>query len=628
VAEQSLAVKSSGKGQKAADLGIRSRCLPGWRGLLARGRRRWSNGTMDRARAPREPDRARPGGGSDAIRAPSAAILGLQASAGNRAVGKLLRDPPKDANARANARAPREPDRAAPGEASRGVRAPSAAILRLQARAGGRAIGKLLRDPPKDAKARADAAAMQTAAEILSRLGGGRSGAILKQLGAIARADGVSGADLLQAARTLDTTVAAKWEAQTAAVRTLTDVQLETLDSLAYFIRLGKAKRLFPWVELEIARRSGGWDLHLDAAYSIDDAGFSSFVSGLKQSEIEALDYAAGSGVGRGHSADQYQHLHANIVGSESVDAAYAELRYLKAEELERIEDAGETLDKEQARAVRNRIRRVRDSISVSDVGDIIANQLKYWGDAVCTGVLAVTLEKEDKSTSVDFWTALLGNVFWAAAGFIPEVKGAWMAVKVIGSYAGAVIGSGTAAEVKRHLSTSPADPTTNFRLGITDALTEKYRKLSDDRNLLHMAVDKLWSENLVDRNSDVQRNQRVDTVWKMIFGSLARDESVIRHETADDVGAIWRSFRTIYEDKQDWVTPTMALYRAIIESGKSAKLGVTSVADTKANTVTWSFPGGGKVTLGGRPEDGDYYRYDIPGERKIKKIKPIQIRI
>jgi len=152
--------------------------------------------------------------------------------------------------------------------------------------------------------------------------------------------------------------------------------------------------------------------------------------------------------------------------------------------------------------------------------------------------------------------------------------------------------------------------------------------ELTDDRSLLHMAVDKLWSENLVDRNSDVQRNQRVDTVWKMIFGPLARDESVIRHETAGDVEAIWKSFRTIYEDKQDWVTPTMALYRAIIESGKSVKLGVTSVADTKANTVTWSFPGGGKITLGGRPEDGDYYRYDIPGQQKIRKIKPIPVRI
>jgi hypothetical protein len=350
-------------------------------------------------------------------------------------------------------------------------------------------------------------------------------------------------------------------------------------------------------------------------------------VSGLKPSEIEALDYAAGASVNLGHSVDQYQHLHANIVGSEPADAAYAELPYLNAEDLGRIEDAGETLDKDRVHAVRDRIRRVRDSISVSDVGDIIANQLKYWSDAVCTGVLAVTLEQEDKSTSVDFWTALLGNIFWAAAGFIPEVKGAWMAVKVVGSYAGAVIGSGTAAEVKRHLSTSPADPTTNFRLGITDALTEKYRKLSDDRTLLHMAVDKLWSENLVDRNSDVQRNRRVDTVWQMIFGSLARDESVIRHETADDVAAIWKSFRTIYEDKQDWVTPTMALYWAVIESGKSVKLGVTSVANTKANTVTWSFPGGGKVTLGGRPEDGDYYRYDIPGEQKVKKIRPIQVR-
>jgi len=278
-------------------------------------------------------------------------------------------------------------------------------------------------------------------------------------------------------------------------------------------------------------------------------------------------------------------HAFALRVAREDEGTGLRELRYLEAAELEAVEDASAALGKTDAAALRLRIRRIRDSLQVEQVKGIIDDHLDTWSTGVALGVLTAKLDKGDDTSKKWFAIALTGNLVWAVTGFIPQVRGLMLAVKVVGQIGGAIVGSNTAQVAFDKADKN--DPTTEFRLQLTDLITVKANDFKKDVQLIDRVAEELWSKHQVDPNDKQQSIDRRNTAWKAIFGDSPSSIGAIQRDTVGIVEAIWKSFLPKWKylgsdiggfDKEseaqmrswgEWI-----LEEAIVASGMAGRIG------------------------------------------------------
>jgi hypothetical protein len=343
---------------------------------------------------------------------------------------------------------------------------------------------------------------------------------------------------------------------------------------------------------LEQARREKRWRDIVELLYGPLEQFALAFLRRLTVANLQAI---AGTGVNdaRLEPDEKAQvrrwipHALAMKVAGESEGRGLRDMRYLHAKELEAVEDAAAALDKAGAKAVRERIRTIRDSISIEDVKTLINEQLEMWGRAVCTGVLTAKLDQSEEKTEKWFLIALGGNLVWAITGFIPQTRGIWLGIKIVGQIGGAIAGSNTAQEV---LAKAPRDdPSTEFRLGLTDMLTVRYRAMMEDVTLIHAVADELWEKGLADRNADQESIERRNVAWHLMFGDTPKDPIAIQRDTAGTIESIWKQFWPFYSARGvDELNLREQIYRAFVASGVADKLGYR-VEDPRRRT--WAFP-------------------------------------
>jgi hypothetical protein len=263
------------------------------------------------------------------------------------------------------------------------------------------------------------------------------------------------------------------------------------------------------------------------------------------------------------------------------------DLRYLEAAELEAVEDAAGGLSRDQAKAVRARVRRLRDSLQVEQVKGIIDTQVNEWTTGVALGVVTAPLDKGDQETKKWFLIALAGNLVWAGTGFLPQTRLLWLGLKIAGQVGGAVVGSNT-AQVVLDKANAVKDASTEFRLRVTDILTAKSKELKKDEKLIERVTDELWQRAETDPNSPAQAIARRTTAWHVIFGGDERTQGDIQRQTVADVEAIWKWFYELWRRNADIYerqtpderkkTAEYLLDQALVFSGVAAKVGYKAV--------------------------------------------------
>lgn len=349
---------------------------------------------------------------------------------------------------------------------------------------------------------------------------------------------------------------------------------------------------------LEQGRREKRWREIVEMLYGPLEQFALAFLRRLTVADLRAI---AGTGVDGAHLKPDEKaqvrrwipHALAMKVAGESEGRGLRDLRYLDAKEFEAVEDAAASLDKAGAKAVRERVRTIRDSISIENVKTIINELLEMWGRAVCTGVLTAKLDQSEEKTEKWFLIALGGNLVWAVTGFIPQTRALWLGIKIVGQIGGAVAGSNTAQEVAA--KAPPDDPSTEFRLRLTDMLSVRYRAMMEDVTLIHAVADQLWEKGLADRNADQESIERRKVAWRLMFGDTPKDPIAIQRDTAGTIESIWKQFWPFYSARgEDELNLREQIYRAFVASGVADKLGYR-VEDWRRRT--WAFPEGTVVT-------------------------------
>jgi hypothetical protein len=494
----------------------------------------------------------------------------------------------------------------------------SAAILRLHRSVGNRAVTRLLlRDPQDD---------FTTAARIVAALGGGPATTIRAELERSASADHSTGKDYLIAAEYVRDLVKHPWAEQKDLLRMLDDYDLgvlERISDVAYRLRTGPHARLYSWTRLERARRSGDWDALIEDLARRDDEAAVAFLRTLTADQLDEIDFRMDSHAPpTGLSIERVTHLRglfsralALRIRDEPEESALRDLRYLSSKDFEAVEDEGAKLGGHGANVVRQRIRTVRDSVSVDDIQRRVDQHLLFVSLAITEGVAVADLEKSSPRDTTGFWVGLIGNLAWAVAGIVKTATPAGRFSAVITQIGGAIAGSGTYGEIEQRMAHASHDPAPEFRLRAAEALASPFLGMRGNQTLLRSVTDELWNRHQVDRNVLSQPEARDDIVWRIMFPGLERDQTKIARITREMIESLWSAYWPAISGKlADEMEGRDKFPYAIVRSGVADQLGYGKASHKGGANDRWELPDGTVVTPSTWATSG--YEFHHPSSR------------
>lgn len=491
----------------------------------------------------------------------------------------------------------------------------SAAVLSLNRSIGNRAVTRLLLRDPHDEFA--------TAAGIVAALGGGSVRTIRAEFERLAHVDHRTGKDYLIAAEYVRDLVEHPWAEQKDLLRMLDDYDfgvLERISDVAYLLRTGLHGRLYSWTRLERARRRGDWDALIGDLARGDDQTAVDFLRTVTADQLDEIDFRMGtSAPPPGVTEERRWHLRrlfpralALRVRDESEESALRDLRYLSAKDFEAVEDEGAKLGGHGANVVRERVRTVRDSVSVDDIQRRVDEHLLFVSLAITEGVAVVDLEKSSPRDTTGFWVGLIGNLAWAVAGIIKTATPAGRFAAVITQIGGAIAGSGTYGEVEQRMAHAKPDPAPEFRLRAAEALASPFLGMRGNQTLLRSVVDELWNRHQVDRNVLTQPGARDDIVWRIMFPGLERDQTKIAEITTRMIDSLWSAYWTAVSGKLADEMPGSEIFPyAMVKSGVADQLGYGKASRKGGPNDRWELPDGTVVTPSTSRTSG--YQFDHP---------------
>jgi hypothetical protein len=499
------------------------------------------------------------------------------------------------------------------------LRPQSAAIFGLHRSIGNRAVTRLLlRDPHDDFTA---------AAAIVAALGGGSVASIRAEFERSADADHATGKDYLIAAEYVRDLVKHPWAEQKHLLRMLDDYDfgvLERISDVAYRLRTGRHARLYSWTRLERARRGGDWDALIEVLARGDDQAAVDFLRTLNADQLDEIDFRMDAHAPpTGVSVERVKHLRSLFpralalrIRDESEESALRDLRYLSSKDFEAVEDEGAKLGGQGANVVRERIRTVRDAVSVDDIQRRVNEHLLFVSLAITEGVAVADLEKSSPRDTTGFWVGLIGNLAWAVAGIVKTATPAGRFSAVITQIGGAIAGSGTYGEIEQRMAHAKPDPAPEFRLRAAEALASPFIGMRGNETLLRSVADELWNRHQVDRNVLSQPGARDDIVWRIMFPGFERDQTKIARLTTQMIESLWSAYWPAVSGMlADEMEGRDIFPYAIVRSGVADQLGYGKASHKGAPNDRWELPDGTVVTPSTSSSSG--YRFERPSPVK-----------